>query len=166
MRRMASAMLKQQRNYAAGMMGDNDGKKKGFPICLYLDSAEHKYIDEFGTSNFLAITREGNYITPESSSILPSITNKSIQVIAEDFGMKVERRKIPVVELADLAEVGACGTAVVITPVYSIYSNQRVYTFGNENEAGPILKKLYNEIQNIQYGEIPDRHNWMRTVKM
>jgi len=152
-------------NYAAGMMGDNDGKKKGFPICLYLDSAEHKYIDEFGTSNFLAITREGDYVTPESTSILPSITNKSLQVIAKDFGMKVERRKIPVTELADFAEVGACGTAVVITPVYSIYSNQRIYTFGTETEAGPTLRKLFNEIQGIQYGEIADRHNWMHTVK-
>jgi branched-chain amino acid aminotransferase len=153
-------------NYAAGMMGDIDGKKKGFPICLYLDSAEHKYIDEFGTSNFLAITREGNYVTPASTSILPSITNKSLQAVAADFGMKVERRRISVTELADFTEVGACGTAVVITPVYSIYSNERVYTFGSENEAGPTLKKLYNELQNIQYGEVADRHNWMRVVNM
>lgn len=151
-------------NYAAGMMGDLEGKEMGYPICLYLDSAKHTYIDEFGTSNFLAITRDGGYVTPASASILPSVTNKSIQQIAEDFGMKVERRKIPVTELADLAEVGACGTAVVITPVFSIQHGKRLYTFGKEDEAGPTLTKLYNEIQKIQYGETADRHGWMHAV--
>ncbi|HEX7510634.1 MAG TPA: branched-chain amino acid aminotransferase [Chitinivibrionales bacterium] len=152
-------------NYAAGMMGDLEGKELGYPICLYLDSAQHRYIDEFGTSNFLAITRDGAYVTPQSSSILPSVTNKSIQQIATDFGMNVERRKIAVTELGDFAEVGACGTAVVITPVYSIQHGAKLYTFGKEHEAGPILTKLYTEIQKIQYGEMPDRHQWMYVVK-
>jgi branched-chain amino acid aminotransferase len=153
-------------NYAAGMMGDLEGKEMGFPICLYLDSAEHTYIDEFGTSNFLAITKSGGYVTPESKSILPSVTNKSIQQIAADFGMKVERRKIAITELAEFAEVGACGTAVVITPVFSIQHGGRLYTFGKEDEAGPTLTRLYTEIQKIQYGEIDDRHGWMHAVKI
>jgi branched-chain amino acid aminotransferase len=151
-------------NYAAGMMGDLDGKKKGFPICLYLDAGTHLYIDEFGTSNFFAITGSGAYVTPLSPSILESITNKSLQVIAQDFGIKVERRTVRVAELADFAEVGACGTAVVITPVYSILHGERLYTFGRENAAGATLTKLYNEITGIQYGEIPDRHHWMYRV--
>jgi branched-chain amino acid aminotransferase len=151
-------------NYAAGMMGDLDGQKKGFPICLYLDSATHLYIDEFGTSNFLAITRDGKYATPDSSSVLPSVTNHSLQDIARDFGLTVERRKIRVSELADFAEVGACGTAVVITPVSSIRHGDRVYAFGKENEAGATLMRLYNEITGIQYGEIEDRHGWMYRV--
>jgi len=153
-------------NYAAGMMGDLEGKGLGYPICLYLDSSEHRYIDEFGTSNFLAITRDEAYVTPESTSILPSVTNKSIQQIAADFGMKIERRKIPVTELSEFAEVGACGTAVVITPVFSIQHGSKLYTFGKEDQAGPILTKLYTEIQKIQYGEIADRHNWMYEVKV
>jgi branched-chain amino acid aminotransferase, group II len=151
-------------NYAAGMMGDMEGKDMGYPICLYLDSSEHRYIDEFGTSNFMAITRDGKYVTPNSTSILPSVTNKSLQQIAADFGMKVERRKIAVGELAEFAEVGACGTAVVITPVYSIQYGSRLFTFGKEKEAGPTLTKLYTEIQKIQYGEIEDRHGWMHKV--
>jgi branched-chain amino acid aminotransferase len=151
-------------NYAAGMMGDLDGKEKGYPVCLYLDSATHRYIDEFGTSNFLAITKKGAYVTPDSASVLPSVTNMSLQVIAKDFGLAVERRKIRVTELADFAEVGACGTAVVITPVCSILHGKTLYTFGKENEAGPTLTKLYNEITGIQYGEIDDRHEWMYKV--
>jgi len=156
--------VKASGNYAAGMLGDIDGKNKGYPICLYLDSATHSYIDEFGTSNFLGITADDTYVTPDSSSVLPSITNDSLQQIAGDFGMKVERRRIPVGELSELKEVGACGTAAVITPVYSVTHGDTVYTFGSEKEAGATLTRLFTEIQGIQYGEIEDRHGWMVTV--
>jgi branched-chain amino acid aminotransferase len=152
-------------NYAAGMLGDFEGKHEGYPICLYLDSAHHRYIDEFGTSNFFGITKDGRYVTPESTSILPSITNKSLQKIAEDMGLKVERRKIDIEELPDFKEVGACGTAAVITPVYSITRGDRVYTFGRENEAGETLTHLFKEIQGIQYGDIEDKHGWMASAE-
>ena len=98
--------------------------------------------------------------------MLPSVTNMSLQKIAKDFGLSVERRKVPVTELAEFAEVGACGTAVVITPVYSIRYGKKLFTFGKEHEAGPTLTKLYNEITGIQYGEIPDRHHWMYKVNV
>jgi len=156
--------IKAAGNYAAGMLGDLEGKQAGYSICLYLDSATQSLIDEFGTSNFIAITKDGRYVTPESTSILGSITNKSLQVLAADFGLTVERRAIPVEELEQFAEVGACGTAAVITPVYSITRGAKVYTISSEKEAGPMLTKLYKELQGIQYGEIPDRHKWMVKV--
>lgn len=152
-------------NYAAGMMGDMEGKSRGFPISLYLDSAEHTYIDEFGTSNFFAITPDRRYVTPDSRSILPSVTNKSLQQIASDMGLTVERRRVAVTELSGFSEVGACGTAVVITPVYSVLHGEKLYTFGSENRAGDTLTRLYQEIQGIQYGDIADRHGWMVPVK-
>jgi branched-chain amino acid aminotransferase len=151
-------------NYAAGLLGDMEGKKKGFPVSLYLDSATHTCVDEFGTSNFIGITKNGNYATPSSTSILGSITNKSLQVLARDAGLKVERRPVTIAELPDFAEVGACGTAAVITPVYSIVHGRKVYTFGSKKVAGPILTRLYKELQGIQYGEIKDRHGWMVKV--
>ncbi len=151
-------------NYAAGMLGDIEGKKKGYSICLYLDSAQHQFIDEFGTSNFFGITHDGRFVTPQSSSILPSITNKSIQTIAADFGLKVENRLIDFDELPDFKEIGACGTAAVITPVYSITRGDKTFTFGKENEVGETLIRLYKEIQGIQYGEIDDRYGWMIPV--
>lgn len=153
--------IKASGNYAAAMMGDMDGKKKGYPICLYLDAGTHLYIDEFGTSNFIAVTADGKYVTPDSPSILGSVTNKCLQVIAQDIGLHVEKRSIPVNELANFAEVGACGTAVVITPICSIQHGERLYSYGKETEAGKTLTRLYNEIIGIQYGEIPDRHGWM-----
>ncbi len=156
--------IKAAGNYGAGLYADMDGKKKGFPVCLYLDSGTHRYIDEFGTSNFVGITPDGTYLTPESSSILPSITNESLQEIARDFDLSVIRRPIPVEELETLAEVGACGTAAVITPIYSITRGEKVYTFGEERKSGETLTRLYNEIQGIQFGEIEDRHGWMTQV--
>jgi branched-chain amino acid aminotransferase len=153
--------IKAAGNYAAGMLGDKEGKQAGYTICLYLDSATRSLVDEFGTSNFIAITRDGRFVTPESTSILGSITNKSLQAIAADFGLIVERRAVKVEELEHFAEVGACGTAAVITPVCSIRHGGKVYTFGKEKESGPVLTKLYRELQGIQYGEVPDRHKWM-----
>jgi branched-chain amino acid aminotransferase len=151
-------------NYAAGLLGDLEAKKRGFTISLYLDSGTRTHIDEFGTSNFIAITKDNKYVTPESDSILTSVTNKSLQQLAEDFGLTVERREIKLAELADFTEVGSCGTAAVITPVCSITYNDRVYTFGRKNEAGPVLTRLYRELLAIQYGEIEDRHRWMVKV--
>lgn len=156
--------VKASGNYAAGMLSDKMSKGKGFPITLYLDSASHRYIDEFGTSNFFGITKNNTYVTPDSLSVLPSITNSSLQQIALDFGMQVEKRPVPVEELADLAEVGACGTAAVITPIYSIAHRDTCYTYGSEREAGTALTRLFNEIQGIQYGEKEDRHGWMVTL--
>jgi branched-chain amino acid aminotransferase len=156
--------IKAAGNYAAGMIGDVEGKKNGYSICLYLDSSTRTLVDEFGTSNFIAITKDGHYVTPESTSILSSITNKSLQVLAADIGLKVERRNIRVEELETFAEVGACGTAAVITPVYSITRGDRIYTFGKEKEAGPTLTRLYKELQGIQYGEREDRYCWMMNV--
>jgi len=152
-------------NYAAGMLGDFEGKDKGYPICLYLDSATRCMVDEFGTSNFLAISKDNKYVTPDSTSILGSITNDSLQIIARDFGMKVEKRPIPITELAEFAEVGACGTAAVLTPVYSITHGDKVYTFGKECEAGQTLTKLFKQMQGIQYGEIEDKHGWMMKLR-
>jgi len=157
---MGTGHIKAGGNYAAGMMGNFDGKKKGFPICLYADAAEHKYIDEFGTSNFIAITADNKYVTPDSKSILPSITNDSLQVLANDLGLIVEQRPIAIDELGSFVEVGACGTAASITPVGSVTTDSEVYRFGSEDSAGEVLTKLYNEIMAIQYGEIEDRHGW------
>ncbi len=151
-------------NYASGMMGDFSGKTAGYPISLYLDSSTHKYIDEFGTSNFFGITKDNRYVTPASTSILPSITNKSLQVIAADMGMNVECRPILFDEIANFAEIGACGTAAIITPVYSVTRGEKTYTFGSEKQAGVVLTKLFKAIQGIQYGEIEDRHGWLYKI--
>lgn len=150
-------------NYAASLYAGLQAKKAGYPAVLYLDPKEHKYIDEFSSSNFFGI-KNNTYITPDSTTVLPSITNKSLIQVAEDLGYKVERRAIPVEELATFDEVGECGTAVVITPVIRIDDKPAIesdecksYSYSSSY---PISRKLYDTLTGIQYGEIEDKHNW------
>ncbi len=155
--------IKAAGNYAASLYPSKMAKLNGCPVALFVDPKTHEYIDEFGTSNFLAITKDGEYITPESPSILPSVTNRSLMQVAEDLGLKVTRRPIHRKELPELAEVAACGTAVVITPVGRIFDGDKVYEYGQE--IGPVMKKLYDEMTGIQYGIRPDKHGWLVEVK-
>ena len=151
-------------NYAAGLAGAQYGHDLGYPVVLYLDSKERRYIDEFSTSNFIAI-RDNTYITPESKSILPSITNDSLSIIAQDMGMIVERRPVEATELESFNEVGAVGTAAVITPVNLIKFRDRNYTFGDGDNPGPVIKKLYERLTKIQTGDYEDKFGWLYEVK-
>jgi len=153
-------------NYAASMVEGKLAKQQGFSAVLYLDSREKKYLDECGPANFFGI-KNNTYITPLSDSILPSITNKSLIVLAEELGLKVERRKVPYEELAEFEEVGACGTAAVISPVKGVYDNDndKWFKYGNGEEAGEWSKKLYNKLRAIQYGDEPDTHGWVEIVE-
>lgn len=160
---MGTGHIKMGGNYASGLHAQIVAKKMGFPIVLYLDSKTKQYVDEFGTSNFIGITKDGKYVTPDSRSILPSITNKSLTQIAKDMGITVERRPIAFQEIANFAEIGACGTAVVITPIGRIVYEDKAFEYDRE-KCGPVLKKLYEELTRIQYGEVPDRHNWLMEV--
>jgi len=152
-------------NYAVSLYPHLEAQKAGYPVELYLDAKEHKWIEEFSTSNFLAVTRDGKYVTVDSDSILPSITNLTLQQIAKDLGIPVEVRPIAFEELVDFAEVAACGTAVVITPVGQIERAGKVYKIGSEDERVTLLEKLYKTVQGIQYGELPDTHGWNLEVE-
>ncbi len=151
-------------NYAASMVAGYKAKKGGFSSVLYLDSKEKKYIDECGPANFFAI-KGNSYITPESESILPSITNKSLMVLAEEIGLKVERRKVAYEELAGFEEIGACGTAAVISPIKRIYDADEEREFFYGNEPGPWSIKLYKKLRAIQYGDEPDIYGWTTVVE-
>ena len=155
--------IKAAGNYAASLISSKQAKERGCAVALFLDPATHTFIDEFGTSNFLAITKDGKYVTSESDSILASITNNSLMTLAADLGMPVERRKIRASELADFAEVAACGTAVVLTPVGRIFNGDEVIDY-HFTEIGPQLKKLYDEMTGVQVGERPDRHGWLTEI--
>ena len=153
-------------NYAASLVAGEIAHEKGYSAVLYLDSKEKKYIDECGPANFFGI-RNNTYITPKSHSILASITNKSLMTLAEEFGMKVEYRQMPLEELSTLEEAGACGTAAVISPVSRIddLDENKSYIFSKDGEPGPVCVKLYNKLRAIQYGEAEDKYGWMTIVE-
>ena len=150
-------------NYAASLFANNLAHEKGYACEFYLDAKEKKYIDECGAANFFGI-KNNTYVTPKSTSILPSITNRSLMQVAEDLGLKVERRQIPEEELETFEEAGACGTAAVISPISYIddLDTGKRYSFGDQ--PGPISKKLYDTLRGIQYGEIEDKHGWTNVV--
>ncbi|MBC8146397.1 MAG: branched-chain amino acid aminotransferase [Bacteroidetes bacterium] len=148
-------------NYAASLKSMSRAKDEGFATVLYLDAHEQKFIDECGPANFFGI-KDNKYITPKSNSILPSITNMSLISIVEDLGLTVERRPIPIEELDTFEEVGACGTAAVISPINKIVDRDtgKVYEYCKDGQAGNISTKLYETLQGIQYGDIEDKFGW------
>ena len=150
-------------NYAASLKANKIAHEKGYASEFYLDSKEKKYVDECGAANFFGI-KNNTYVTPKSTSILPSITNKSLMQIAEDLGLKVERRPIPEEELDTFEEAGACGTAAVISPISHLdgLETGKVYNFGEK--PGPWSTKLYNTLRGIQYGTVEDKHGWTTVV--
>lgn len=153
-------------NYGASLYPHEIAKERGFADCVYLDPTTHTKIDEAGAANFFAITKDGRFVTPKSSSILPSITRMSIMQIAEDYlGMKTGYEDIYVDKLDDYAEAGACGTAAVISPIGGIEINGKMHVFHSLTEVGPVTKKLYDILTGIQYGDVEGPEGWIYWIK-
>jgi branched-chain amino acid aminotransferase len=152
-------------NYAASLRALLAAKELGYTNTLFLDAKEKKYIDECGPANFFGI-KDNTYITPNSESILNSITNMSLVTLAESMGMKTERRPVPVEELSTFEEAGSCGTAAVISPIWKIFDPEtnEVYEYGKDCKTGEITMKLYNKLVAIQYGDEPDEFGWITIV--
>lgn len=153
-------------NYAAGMKASCMAHEQGYACEIYLDAKEKKYIDECGAANFIGI-KENRYITPLSSSILPSITNNSLMRIAADMGMTVEQRAVPEEEISTFEEAGACGTAAVISPIGRIDDVEKgvSYTIAKDGKPGPVLTKLYERLRAIQYGDVCDPYGWVTILE-
>jgi len=147
-------------NYAASLRAMKKAHDLGYANVVFLDACEKKYIDECGPANFFGI-KNNTYITPKSDSILPSITNMSLITLAESFGLKTERRPILVSELPTFEEVGACGTAAVISPIKRIVDDIEGHEYVYSSEPGPISTKLYKKLLAIQYGDEPDTFGWI-----
>ncbi|MFA8301199.1 MAG: branched-chain amino acid aminotransferase [Hyphomicrobiales bacterium] len=152
-------------NYAASLRASERAHDEGFASVLFLDAKEKAYIDEAGPANFFGIN--GNtYVTPKSETILPSITNMSLEQIAGDMGLNVERRKIHVSELETFSEAGACGTAAIISPIGKVVEREtkKEYVYSKDGNPGEWSTKLYHQLQAIQNGEVEDTHNWNTVI--
>jgi len=162
---LGTGHLKVGGNYAASLTSVAEAHKEGYATSLYLDAKEKKYIDECGPANFFGI-KGNSYITPKSHSILPSITNMSLMTLAEDMGMKVEKRPVPIEELGEFEEVGACGTAAVITPIRKIVDAElnKTFLYGDSENPGTVTAKLYERLVGIQYGDLEDKFGWVTVL--
>jgi len=153
-------------NYAASLMSHEHAQKLGYADCIYLDPLTHTKIDEVGAANFFGITKDNVFVTPNSSSILPSITKKSLLYIAEHYlGLKTEVRDVYIDNLDELKEAGACGTAAAITPIGRIDYNDSKHVFYSETEVGPITRKLYDTLLGIYFGDIEPPEGWITIIE-
>lgn len=150
-------------NYAMSLYNIVDAHENGFDENMYLDPATRTYVEETGGANFLFVTKDGTVVTPKSDSILPSITRRSLMIVAEKYlGLKVECRPVSLEEVKDMAECGLCGTAAVISPVGKIVNHGEEICFpSGMDEMGPITKKLYDTLTGIQMGEIEAPEGWI-----
>ncbi|MBQ2579494.1 MAG: branched-chain amino acid aminotransferase [Lachnospiraceae bacterium] len=153
-------------NYAMSLRPIVKAHEEGFAENMYLDAATRTKVEETGGANFIFITKDGTLVTPKSNSIIPSITRRSIMVVAEKYlGMKVEHREVYFDELADFAECGLCGTAAVISPVGKINDHGKEICFpAGMEEMGPYTKKLYDTLTGIQMGTIEAPEGWIYTI--
>lgn len=152
-------------NYAASLHPHQIAVDRGFADCIYLDPATKKNIEEVGAANFFGITKNNEFITPKSPSILPSITKYSLMHIAENYlGMQVYERQVPIDTIDEFIEAGACGTAAVITPIGGIEYKGKLHVFYSETEVGPVIKELYRILCGIQFGDIEGPEGWIVEV--
>lgn len=148
-------------NYAADLYPVHEAKAQGYGTTLYLDAKERRYIEEFSVCNFVGITKEATFVTPTADSILSSTTNKMLQKLALDEGMKVEQRPIDYdKEIESFEEIGMVGTAAVVVRVKSITRGHKVYRTRQFDR----LANLRARFTGIQCGEYPDTHGWMKEV--
>lgn len=154
-------------NYAMSLYNIVDAHNKGFDENMYLDPATRTKVEETGGANFLFVTKDNTVVTPKSSSILPSITRRSLLYVAKEYlGLKTEEREVYLDEVRDFAECGLCGTAAVISPVGKIVDHgKEICMPSGMNEMGPVTKKLYDTLTGIQMGSIEAPEGWIKVIE-
>lgn len=153
--------IKAGANYAASLYPKYLAKQAGFDDCLYLDPKTHTKLDETGATNVIGITHDNQFVTPQSDSVLPSITNNSLQIIAKEMlNMEIIKKDIFLEDVKDYKEFGACGTAAVITPISTIHHEGRYFNFKSYD----ILHKLHDLLLAIQYGDVKEHFGWVVSV--
>lgn len=153
-------------NYAMSLHAIVEAHEQGYAENMYLDSATRTKVEETGGANFLFVTKDGKVVTPKSSTILPSITRRSLLYVAKEYlGLEVEERPVYFDEVKDFAECGLCGTAAVISPVGKIVDHGKEICFpSGMDDMGPVIKKLYDTLTGIQMGHIEAPEGWIKTI--
>lgn len=152
-------------NYAAGNIASKLAKDAGYADAIFLDPSTKTKIEEVGSANFFGITNDMKFVTPQSPSILPSITKYSLLELArERLNMEAIETDVYLTDLSEFSEAGAMGTAAVISPIGSITHGEETYVFHSETEVGPVTRRLYEELVGIQFGDVEAPQGWVQTV--
>ena len=156
-------------NYAGGMKASQKAMQYHCKDVLWLDAAEHKYVEEIGTSNAFFMIGDEVITAPLGGTILPGITRDSVITLLKEWGVKVSERRLSIDELfaasaeGSLKEVFATGTAAVISPIGMLFYKGEEH-FINNNEVGALSQKLYDTLSGIQTGKIPDTRGWIQRI--
>ena len=154
-------------NYAMSLHAIVTAHKEGYDENMYLDPATRTKVEETGGANIIFVTKDNKVVTPKSNSILPSITRRSLLIVAKEYlGLEVEEREVYKDELKDFAECGLCGTAAVISPVGKIVDHgEEICLPSGMEEMGPTTKKLYETLTGIQMGHIEAPKGWIKVIE-
>lgn len=169
-------------NYAPVLRWSEKARQQGYGITLHLDSKKHEEVDEFSTSGFIGVLKDGEKTTlvvPDSRSVIDSVTSDSVQEIGKSFGWGVEKRAIKYGELPKFTEVLAAGTAAALVPIRSITKRNSTALQGQERvssaedgdetityipesseEPGDAWTKLITQLKAIQLGKVEDSFGW------
>ena len=154
-------------NYAMSLHAIVDAHNQGYNENMYLDSATRTNVEETGGANIIFVTKDNKVVTPKSSTILPSITRRSLMYVAEHYlGLKAEEREIPFTEVKDFKECALCGTAAVLSPVGKIVDHgKEILLPSGMDKMGEITQKLYDTLTGIQMGKIDAPEGWIKVIQ-
>lgn len=154
-------------NYAMSLHAIVTAHEEGYAENMYLDAATRTKVEETGGANFVFVTKDKKIVTPKSSSILPSITGRSLLYVAKEYlGLETEEREVPLEEVPEFSECGLCGTAAVVSPVGKIVDHGKEICFASGmDEMGPVLKQLYDTLTGIQMGRIEAPKGWIHVIE-
>src|SRR5262249_281612 len=154
-------------NYAASLRGSSAAVAAGHAVALWLDAAEHRYIQELSGMNFIAVI-DGELHTPElDTAILPGVTRDSLIQLGRHLGYVVHERRMDIDELLQqmssgrCSEIFACGTAAIIMPISALADSDRVFRPQHTNVQAARLK---DALLAIQERRAPDPFGWIRMV--
>ena len=154
-------------NYAMSLHAIVDAHNLGYNENMYLDSATRTRVEETGGANIIFVTKDNTVVTPKSSTILPSITRRSLMYVAEHYlGLKAEERDVYMEEVKDFKECELCGTAAVLSPVGKIVDHgKEILMPAGMEQMGEITKKLYDTLTGIQMGRIEAPEGWIKVIE-
>ena len=157
-------------NYAASLVAQSEAIRQGCDQVVFLDAAEHRWVEELGGMNLFFLFDDGSLLTPPTDgTILEGITRDSVLTLAREQGLNVREERYAMdqwradAESGRLVEVFACGTAAVVTPVGTVKSSQGAFTIG-AGGAGQMTQIIRTKLVDIQRGAAADTHGWVQRI--
>jgi len=157
--------IKCDSNYVIPTLTKKSVQKQGYMEAVFLDAAEHRYVEEGSSCNIFFLLESGTLVTPSlEDTVLPGINRASVLTLAADRGIATEERRISIEEVMDSAvECFVTGTAAGVAYIESIDHDGTTRVF-RDGKVGELTRTLRSTLKGIQYGTVPDTYGWMVSV--